>query len=196
MTIAQGRKPQIQPQPEDLIKEARRRQRRRYAVVSLVVGSLVGAVAGASEELGGGRSGRPGPPAHHQAAVPAPVKVATVPLLVSGTDTSLLMWPVGPAYFSADGPTAYYEDLGTGRVRESGQPAISAGDYQPLLAAAGRWLVYVGNGPLPSATACAAGPGSSRSPSSLPRRRIRAGCGSSAGSGPELRRGSGRGRSP
>ncbi len=147
MTIAPGRKPQTQPLPDDLIREARRRQRRRYAVTALVVGSLIGGIAGASAELGGRRTGRTGPPAHHQAAVRAPARVATVPLRVSGTGTSLLMWPAGPASFSSSGgPPAYFEDLGTGRARNSAQPAISAGDFQRLLAAVGRWLVYVGNG--------------------------------------------------
>jgi hypothetical protein len=57
------------------------------------------------------------------------------------------MWPAGPASFSAaGGPPAYFEDLGTGRIRNSAQPDISAGDFQPLLARVGRWLVYVGNG--------------------------------------------------
>jgi hypothetical protein len=44
------------------------------------------------------------------------------------------------------GPPAYVDDLSTGRLTQSQQPAIGAGDYQPLLARVGRWFVYVGHG--------------------------------------------------
>jgi len=38
------------------------------------------------------------------------------------------------------------DDLSTGRLAQSQEPAIGAGDFQPLLAQVGRWLVYVGDG--------------------------------------------------
>ncbi len=148
MTIAPpGRTPGTTPQPEDLIREARRRQRRRQFLVAIVVAALVGGTAGVVANLGGGRSGRAGQPARRPVAGPSPAKSITEDPLVSGTDTSLLMWPAGPASFTSEGgPPAHFENLGTGRIRSSAQPAISAGDFQPLLAPAGRWLVYVGNG--------------------------------------------------
>jgi hypothetical protein len=147
MTIAPRRRPGTRPSPEDLIREARRRQRRRQVVIVLVVAALAGSVATVVAELGGRSAGPVGPPAPHKATGPAPAGATTWPPLVSGTDTSLLMWPVGPASFSAaGGPPSHFEDLATGRVRNSAEPAISAGDFQPLLAQTGRWLVYVGNG--------------------------------------------------
>ena len=53
------------------------------------------------------------------------------------------MWPAG--FGQCCGPVAV-DDLSTGRITQSQQPAIGVGDYQPLLAQVGRWLVYVGNG--------------------------------------------------
>jgi hypothetical protein len=147
MTIAPRHRPVARPGPEDLIREARRRQRRRQVVIVLVVVALAGSAAGVVAELGGRRAGQAGPPARTKTAGHVQSGAVTMPPLVSGTDTNLLMWPVGPAAFSAaGGPPARFEDLSTGRVRSSDQPAIAAGDFQPLLAATGRWLVYVGDG--------------------------------------------------
>jgi hypothetical protein len=57
------------------------------------------------------------------------------------------MWPVGyPAFSSAGGPPAYFDDLSTGHLSQRQNPAISAGDFQPLLITVGRWFVYVGKG--------------------------------------------------
>jgi hypothetical protein len=57
------------------------------------------------------------------------------------------MWPVGyPAFGPGGGPPAYVDDLSTGRLTQSQEPAIAAGDFQPLLAEVGRWLVYGSNG--------------------------------------------------
>ena len=53
------------------------------------------------------------------------------------------MWPAG--FGQCCGPVAV-DNLGTGRLTQSQQPAIGVGDYQPLLAQVGRWLVYVGDG--------------------------------------------------
>jgi hypothetical protein len=58
-------------------------------------------------------------------------------------DTTLLMWPAGSG--QCCGPVAV-DNLGTGRLAQSQQPAIGAGDFQPLLAQVGPWLVYVGDG--------------------------------------------------
>ena len=148
MTIeSPGRAPETKPRPEDLIREARRRQRRRQAVIVLVVAALVGSAAWAVMALGGRRSGGAGPPSRSRTSVPARPKAARPVPLIPGVGTSLLMWPVGPASFtSGGGPPAYFADLGTGRIRQSAQPGISAGDFQPLLARVGRRLVYVGEG--------------------------------------------------
>lgn len=123
--------------PEALIEEARRRQRRRRVAIGAAVlaalGSAVGVAAGLHEP---GSSHRPGAGSPRQAAsVPAPVP--------RSLDTTVLMWPAG--FGSCCGPVAV-DDLSTGRLTQSQQPAISVGDYQPLLTHVGRWLVYVGDG--------------------------------------------------
>jgi hypothetical protein len=53
------------------------------------------------------------------------------------------MWPAG--FGQCCEPVAV-DNLGTGRLTQSQQPAIGAGDFQPLLAHVGRWLVYVDDG--------------------------------------------------
>jgi hypothetical protein len=53
------------------------------------------------------------------------------------------MWPAGSG--ACCGPAAI-DNLSTGRLAQSREPAISVGDYQPLLTQVGRWLVYVGDG--------------------------------------------------
>jgi hypothetical protein len=73
--------------------------------------------------------------AARQAARPAPIP--------RSIGTTLLMWPAGSG--QCCGPVAV-DNLGTGRLAQSQQPAISVGDYQPLLAQVGRWLVYVDDG--------------------------------------------------
>ena len=127
-------------QPEALIKEARRRQRRRYVAVGAAVVAVLGSVAGVAAGLGGGRpaprSGAGSPVAAGQAAsAPGPIP--------PGVDTSVLMWP---ADFGQCCGAVAVDDLSTGRLTQSREPDISLGDYQPVLTQAGRWLVYVGNG--------------------------------------------------
>jgi hypothetical protein len=132
--------------PEALIKEARRRQRRRYVAVGVAVVAVLGSAAGVAAGLHGPGSrlpSRPGPHSHagspvaagHGAGMPAPIP--------RSVDTTVLMWPAG--FGQCCGPVAV-DNLSTGRLAQSQEPAISAGDYQPLLAQVGRWLVYVGNG--------------------------------------------------
>jgi hypothetical protein len=122
---------------EALIEEARRRQRRRRrgglvvaAVLAVVV--VVGVVAMRS---GGGRL-RPSDRAQPRSQ-PA--------LLATGIGTTVLLWPVGYPSFGPDGgPPAYLDNLQTGRRVLHGVPGIAAGDYQPLLIAVGRQVVYQG----------------------------------------------------
>ena len=121
--------------PEALIKEARRRQRRRRLATGLAVVTVLGSAAGVAAGLHEpGSSHSPGSPPR-AAGVPAPIP--------RGLGTTVLMWPAG--FGSCCGPVAV-DNLSTGRLAQSQQPAISAGDYQPLLTQVGRWLVYVGHG--------------------------------------------------
>ena len=135
---------------EALIKEARRRQRRRYLAAAAAVAVVLGSAAGVFAGLHRSGSGHPGgpPPRSHPGSPAAVRHVRRGPaLILRSADTTVLMWPAGyPAFSSAGGPAAYVDDLSAGRLTDSYRVAISAGDFQPLLARTGRWLVYVGNG--------------------------------------------------
>ena len=137
-----GWPPDARTEPAALIKEARRRQRRRWLAAGAAVATVLAGVAGVAAGVTGHRPGRPGPGGHRwsqgaagQTAAPAPIP--------RSIGTTLLMWPAGLG--QCCGPVAV-DDLSAGRLTQSRQPAIDAGDFQPLLAQAGRWLVYVGDG--------------------------------------------------
>jgi hypothetical protein len=122
--------------PEALIKEARRRQRRRWLAVGVAVAAVLAGAAGVAAGVAGVAGhppGRPGPRSHPASPAPIPRSIGT----------TLVMWPAGSG--QCCGPVAV-DNLGTGRLAQSRQPAIGAGDFQPLLAQAGRWLVYAGDG--------------------------------------------------
>ena len=125
-------------QPEALIKEARRRQRRRYLAVGAAVAAVLGSAAGLAAGLGG-----PAPHSHagpQVATGPAAGALAPIPRSLG---TTVLMWPAGTG--QCCGPVAV-DNLGTGQLAQSQEPDISVGDYQPLLTQVGGWLVYVGTG--------------------------------------------------
>ncbi len=139
---------------EALIKEARRRHRRRQLITGLaavaVLASALGAVAGLR---GSGRrpGARPGPsPAASQHAGPqAPG------LIPRSVDSMVLMWPVG----SGQAPGIYLDNLRTRRLRQAFTPSVDPGEFQPLMLT-GRWLVYVRQGRVLAAPAD--GPGRPR----------------------------------
>jgi hypothetical protein len=131
--------PDARTQPEALIKEARRRQRRRWLAVGVAVAVVLAGVAGVAAGVAGHR---PGPRGHPGSQVAARPTAAPGPIPHS-IGTTLVMWPAG--FGQCCGPVAV-DNLSTGRLTQSQQPAIGAGDFQPLLAQAGRWLVYVGDG--------------------------------------------------
>jgi hypothetical protein len=135
---------------EALIKEARRRQRRRQMIIGLAAAAVLASALGTFAGLrGAGRPPAAGPPASRPrpkpaASKPGPRLPGPIPRSV---DSTVLMWPVGyPAFTSAGGPPVYLDNLSTGRVSQRQTPAISAGDFQPLLITVGRWFVYVGKG--------------------------------------------------
>ena len=125
-------------QPEALIKEARRRQRRRYIAVGAAVVAALGSAAGVAAGLRG-----PGPHNHGGSAVTARHAAPAPGPIPPSVGTTVLMWPAG--FGQCCGPVAV-DNLSTGRLAQSQEPAIGVGDYQPLLTQVGRWLVYVGNG--------------------------------------------------
>ena len=132
-----GWPPEARTEPEALIKEARRRQRRRWLAVGVAVVVVLAGAAG----VAGHRPGRPGP-RRHPASQGAARQVAAPAPIPRSIDTTLVMWPAG--FGQCCGPVAV-DDLSTGRLAQSEQPAIGTGDFQPLAAQVGRWLVYVGD---------------------------------------------------
>ena len=137
-----GWPPDARTGPEALIKEARRRQRRRWLAVGVAVAAVLAGVAGVAAGVAGHRPGRPGLRGHPGLQVAARHAAAPAPIPRS-IGTTLVMWPAG--FGPCCGPVAV-DNLSTGRLAQSQQPAIGAGDFQPLLAQVGRWLVYVGDG--------------------------------------------------
>jgi hypothetical protein len=132
---------------EALIREARRRQRRRHLVIAaaiVVLAGLIGTVTGLTVPGG----------SHHRVAGTrrktvrtATPRAATPGPIPGSVGTTLLLWPAdGTTWGPNGGPTAYADDLTTGRLVQTSKAAIGAGDYQPLLVRTGDWLVYVGNG--------------------------------------------------
>jgi len=113
--------------------------------VAAVLAGAAGVVAGIGSPAAPRRVShpRPGPsaPAISRPALPGPIPRSVA--------TTVLMWPVvahgeyptfGPHY----GPPAYLDNLATRRLWRRHKPAFGAGDFQPYLVQAGRWLVYVG----------------------------------------------------
>jgi hypothetical protein len=99
--------------PEALVKEARRRQRRRYVTVGVAVVAVLGSAAG----VAAGLHRHAGSPVAARHAAPAPARIP------ASVGTTVLMWPAGSG--SCCGPVAV-DNLRTGRLAQSQQPAISA----------------------------------------------------------------------
>ena len=92
--------------PEALIKEARRRQRRRRLATGLAVVAVLGSAAGVAAGLHEpGSSHSPGSPPR-AAGVPAPIP--------RSLGTTVLMWPAG--FGSCCGPVAVEDLRGNPRV--------------------------------------------------------------------------------
>ena len=139
----------LDAEPEALIKEARRHQRRRYLAAGSALAAALAGAASVLAGLHGSGSAHPAPtrPPRHASPPVSARRPHGPPPIPRSLGTTVLMWPVGyPGFSAAGGPAAYVDDLGTGRLTQSSAVGISAGDFQPLLAQTGRWLVYVGNG--------------------------------------------------
>jgi len=132
-------------QPDALIREARRRQRRRYLAMGAAVVAVLGSAAGVAAGLNGPGGRVPNRPGTHHARSPVAVRptTSTPAPIPPSVDTTMLFWPAG--FGQCCGATAV-DNLTAGRLTQSQEPDISLGDYQPLLTQVGRWLVYVGDG--------------------------------------------------
>jgi hypothetical protein len=125
------------PDAEALIKEARRRQRRRYAATGVavvaVLAAAVGAFAGSRGASSPRQASQPRPrPAAGQSAgphVPGPIPGSVNP--------TVLMWP---AAAGQDG-TIDLDNLRTGQ-RGQAAPVVDPGENQPIMLISG-WIVYV-----------------------------------------------------
>jgi hypothetical protein len=123
-------KPAPGPGAEALIKEARRRQRRRYAATGVAVAAVLAAAVGGFAGLHGASGPRPtNPPITGRSSGPP----AAISLNV---DSTVLMWPTGPGQ---DG-TIGLDNLRTGRLRNAA-PVVDPGAYQPIMLVSG-WIVY------------------------------------------------------
>jgi len=135
-------------EPEAVIREARRRQHRRWLVVGMAMAAVVAGVAAAI--AGSAAGGRPRPPGLH-AGLTAPahaIRPAMPPgLVLAGAATTVVMWPVGyPLFTETGGPPAYVADLGSGRLWKRQIPGIVGCDCRPYLIGVDGRLVYVGSG--------------------------------------------------
>jgi hypothetical protein len=128
-----GQVPDSGAQPEDLIKEARRRQRRRYIATGIATCAVLASVASVAAGLGGNSPGRAGPHGHPRSPV-AGTAPGPIPRSVG---TTVLMWPTGPGQ---DG-TIGLDNLRTGTLRLAA-PVVDPGNFQPIMLVSG-WIVYV-----------------------------------------------------
>jgi len=134
--------------PEAVIRQARRRQRRRWLGAGVALVAVLAAAAAVI--MAGGSGSRPRRPVTHpvRAAPAHAIRPAPVPgLILGGAATTVVMWPVGyPLFTSAGGPPAYVDDLTTGHLSRRQVPGIVGCDCQPYLIGVSRRLVYVGAG--------------------------------------------------
>jgi hypothetical protein len=148
MSLLPLHRPAATPQQEDaLIREARRRQRRRYLGVGIAI-SVLAALAGTLTALNTASGARhqlaAAPRSRARQHAPRPTGPGPIPRNVG---TTLLLWPAGsPPSDPTGSSSAYADDLTTGHLAVNGTADIGLGDYQPLVVRTGDWVVYVGNG--------------------------------------------------
>ena len=147
-TAPPGWLPDARAELEAVIREARRRQHRRWLAAGVAMAVVAGGAAAVIAGSGAGSRPRPPGPRARPAADAHAVRPARPPgLILANSATTVVMWPAGyPLFTSAGGPPAYVDDLTTGRLSQRQIPGIAGCDCQPYVIGAGRWLVYVGLG--------------------------------------------------
>jgi hypothetical protein len=138
-----GLRPDAPVTPDDLIKEARRRQRRRWLAAGIAAVVVIAGATAVVAGLAGHRYGRASARTHQGKATSASQVVASPPPIPRSIDTTVLWWPAG--FGQCCGAVAV-DNLSTGRITQGQQPDISEGDFQPLLTHVDDWFVYAGNG--------------------------------------------------
>ncbi len=138
-TIGATRPPRAGEDPQAVIRQARRRHRRRQLVTGVVaVLVLGGALGGYAAATGTGHraAARAASGSGHRSP-PGPAGL--------GIGATVLLWPVGhPGFGPGWGPPAYLGNLDTGRLALRQVPGITAGDFSRYMVAVGRQLVYSG----------------------------------------------------
>jgi hypothetical protein len=133
-------------EPEAVIREARRRQHRRYLVAGVALAAVLAGAAGVITAVSSGSHSQR-PVSHSARTAPAHAMHPAPGLILAGAATTLVMWPVGPPNFTnTGGPPAYVDDLTTGHLSQRQVPGIIGCDCQPYLIGAGQRLAYVGSG--------------------------------------------------
>jgi hypothetical protein len=139
-TIDLGRQRGAGHDGEAVIRQARRRQRRRQLITGVAVMLALAGALGVFVVVNGNSHTQPKPitsELNHGLAV------STGAL---GIDATVLMWPVGyPAFGPGYGPPAYLSNLATGHLAQHQIPGIIGCDCRPYLIAVGRQLVYAGS---------------------------------------------------
>jgi hypothetical protein len=133
-----------------VIREARRRQRRRRLIVGLVLMALLAGAIG----VAAGLTSRGRPPLSHpqpRSSAPAFRQQVLPPPIPRSVGTTVLLWPVVahgeyPTFGPHQWPPAYVDDLATRRLSRRHKLAFAGGDFRPYLVRVGHWLVYVGGG--------------------------------------------------
>jgi hypothetical protein len=127
--------------PDALIREARRRQWRRYLTTILALMSAAGLAAGLALAAGVSRGGHlpPGSHSRRPPGIRAAVHAVTAAPVPRSLHTTLLMWAwsLGPPVL---------DNLAARRTQQGNVLDISVGDYQYPIMHSGRWLVWIGNG--------------------------------------------------
>jgi hypothetical protein len=134
--------PMPAPGVDALIKQARRRQRRRYAFSGVAVATAIAAALGAFAGLRGPRGpGHASQPLHARSAT-GHSSASRVPAAIPrSVDTTVLMWPRG----SGQDGTIAMDNLRTGKLAQAA-PVADPGLYQPIMMVGGRIIYVTSNG--------------------------------------------------
>ena len=124
--------------PDALIREARRRQRRRYLAIAGALAAAVAGLVSAALAASGSGTGKPIRPTSATSPRPSRPSPPTAPAIPRSVRATVLIW-------TYQHPT-WLERPGSNGFRHSWKPVIAVGDHQPTLIRVGRWLVYVGDG--------------------------------------------------
>lgn len=133
-----------------VIREARRRQRRRRLVTGFVLAVVLAGAFGVAAGLTS-QGKAPVSRSRHRSSAPATRQQALPPPIPHSVGATVLLWPVVahgeyPTFGPHQWPPAYVDDLATGRLSRRHKLSFAGGDFRPYLVRVGHWLVYVGGG--------------------------------------------------